>query len=129
MTNFEKREKRIEIFGKDYNEHVEYDPGNDNDLADDPDLADICAYAHKGYSLITVEDVLNYIKDRKIHVWGDFARCRNIAIDSLKHGRFWTPNNELRKLMERDDISRYERAAMYRLLISALELDYEEETE
>ena len=121
MSEFEKREKRIEIFGKDYNEHVEYDPNND--LTDDQDLADICAYDHKGYLLITVEDILNYIRDRKKHVWSDFARCWNIARDSRKHGRFWTPNNELRKLMERDDISTYERAVMYGLLISAFGLD------
>lgn len=125
MTDFKKREKRVEIFGKDYNEHVEYD--SDNDLADDQELADICAYAHKGYLLITTEDVLDYIKDRKIHLWSDFTRCFNIAVDSLKHGRFWTSNNKLRKLMERDDISKYERAAMYRFLISVLKLDYEKE--
>lgn len=125
MTDFEKREKRIEIFGEDYPEHVSVDINS----PDNETLEDICGYAHKGYDTITIQDVLDYIKETKPMVYKDFAKCWAIARDSIKHGRFWTPNNELRKLMERDDISIYERMAMYGLLISALGLDYEEEKE
>ena len=124
MTKEEIKKKRVEIFGKDYEENV--DP-RFHDVADDQDLADIQAYAHKGYALITVEDVINYIKDRKPKVFDKFMRCWGIAQDSHRHGRLWTPDNPLAMLMKRDDISVYERAAMYGVLVSALMLDYEEE--
>lgn len=126
MTKEEIKKKRIEIFGKDYDEHV--DP-KFHDVADDPDLADIQAYAHKGRAVITVEDVINYIKDRKRKVFNEFMRCWAIAQDSHKHGRLWTPDNPLASLMKRDDISVYERAAMYGVLVSVLMLDYDKEEE
>ena len=126
MTKEEIKKKRIEVFGKDYEEHV--DP-RIHDVADDQDLADIQAFAHKGYAFITVEDVINYIKDRKSNVFDEFMRCWAIAQDSHKHGRLWLPDNALARLMNRDDISVYERTAMYGVLVSALGLDYEEEKE
>ena len=124
MTKEEIKKKLVEIFGKDYEEKV--DP-RFHDVADDQDLADIQAYVHKGYALITLEDVINYIKDRKPKVFDKFMRCWAIAQDSHRHGRLWTPDNPLAMLMKRDDISVYERAAMYGVLVSALMLDYEEE--
>ncbi|MBO7450746.1 MAG: hypothetical protein J6U54_10285 [Clostridiales bacterium] len=124
MTKEEIKKKRIEIFGKDYEEKVDL---RFHDVADDQNLADIQAYARKGYMLITVEDVINYIKDRKRKVFNEFMRCLSITQDSHKHGRLWTPDNPLAMLMKRDDISVYERAAMYGVLVSALMLDYEED--
>lgn len=126
MTKEEIKKKRIEIFGKDYEEKV--DP-KFHDVDDDHDLVNIQAYAHKGYMLITVEDVINYIKDRKRKVFDEFMRCWAISRDSLKHGRLWLPDNPLATLMKRDDISIYERTAMYGVLVSALMLDYDKEEE
>lgn len=126
MTKEEIKKKRVEIFGKDYDEQV--DP-RFHDVADDQDLADIQAFAHKWYMFITVEDVINYIKDRKRKVFDEFMKCWAIARDSVKKGRLWTPDNPLAMLMKRDDISVYERTAMYGILVSALMLDYEKEEE
>ena len=124
MTNSEIKQKRIEIFGKDYEEKIN---PRFHDVDDDQDLADLQAYAHKGYTFITVQDVIDYIKDRKRKVFDEFMKCWAIAQDSHKHGRLWTPDNPLATLMKRKDISIYERAAMYSVLVSALMLDYEEE--
>lgn len=124
MTDYEKKQKRIEIFGKDYDEKI--DP-RFYDITEDQSLADIQAFAHKGYAFITVEDVINYIKDRKRKVFFEFMRCWAIAHDSVERGRLWLPDNPLATLMKRDDISVYERAAMYGVLVSVLGLDYEEE--
>ena len=125
MTNSEIKKKRIEIFGKDYDEKIDT---RYHDVDDDQDLADIQAFAHKGYMFITVEDVINYIKDRKRKVFDDFMRCWAIAQDSHKHGRLWLPDNPLATLMKRTDISVYERAAMYGVLVSTLGLDYSKNT-
>lgn len=124
MTREEIKKKRIEIFGKDYEEKVDT---RFHDVVDDQDLADIQAYAHKGWAMITVEDVINYIKDRKPKVFDKFMRCWAIAQDSHKHGRLWLPDNTLATLMKRDDISIYERTAMYGVLVSTLGLDYDKE--
>lgn len=125
MTDFEKREKRIEIFGEDYPEHVSVDINS----PDNETLEDICGYAHKGYDTITIQDVLDYIKETKPIVYKDFARCWVIARDSIKHDRLWLPDNPIASLMKREDISVYEKTAMYAFLLSTLELDYEEESE
>lgn len=124
MTKEEIKKKRIEIFGKDYEEKVDL---RFHDVADDQELANIKAYARKGYMFITVEDVINYIKDRKSKVFDEFMKCWAIAQDSHKHGRLWLPDNSLARLMNRDDISVYERTAMYGILVSVLGLEYEEE--
>ena len=123
MTSQEKTQKRIEIFGEEYPEHVFVDI----DSADNQVLADICCYAQKGYDILTIEDVLNYIKDMKPEVYKAFAKCWVIARDAVAHGRLWLPDNPLAMLMKREDISVYERTAMYGFLLSTLELDFEEE--
>ena len=124
MTNYEKKQKRIEIFGKDYDEKIDT---RFHDIDNDPEIVNICDFARKGYDLITVQDVINYIKDRKRKVFDDFIRCCVIARDSVERGRLWLPDNPLATLMKRDDISIFERTAMYGVLVSALMLDYEEE--
>ena len=120
MTNEERREKLSEIFGQ----HAEFFedwfcPATDFEEADEA----VAKRIGKPLAKVTVENVLDYIREHRPEVWPDFLKCVDIAVDACKHGRLWTSYNPLRSLMDRKDLCLLESFAMYYALCIALGLE------
>ena len=118
MTNEERREKLAEIFGQQA-EYFEDQFGPDD--FDERDVA-VAKKIGKPLGKLKFGDVIDYIDGNRPELAKELNKCILIAKDARKHGRVWTEDNPLKRIVSRKDISILEAFTIYEILCDLLGL-------